>query len=246
MKKYDYDFKISVVEAYKNGLNYKEIREKFHVTKTCFYDWLKLYNTKVHQKEKTFTYKQYEELQKKFEKISRELEIIKLSHCFADSPRKQKEEAIERLIDKFPIKEMCRVLDLPVGTFYNYHLRRVDTTQNQIRDECLKEEIIKIFNESGQRFCAPKIATKLSELGIKTTKEKVSNLMKQMGIKSKQCKKRTFEKKQGKLASCKNYLNRHFEQSEPNKFWVGDVTTIFIKNNKFYLCVNPPLCFPSA
>ena len=101
MKKYDYDFKISVVEAYKNGLNYKEIREKFHVTKTCFYDWLKLYNTKVHQKEKTFTYKQYEELQKKFEKISRELEIIKLSHCFADSPRKQKEEAIERLIDKF-------------------------------------------------------------------------------------------------------------------------------------------------
>lgn len=237
MKKYDYDFKISVVEAYKNGLNYKEIREKFHVTKTCFYDWLKLYNTKVHQKEKTFTYKQYEELQKKFEKISRELEIIKLSHCFADSPRKQKEEAIERLVDKFPIKEMCRVLDLPVGTFYNYHLRRVDTTQNQIRDEYLKEEIIKIFNESGQRFCAPKIATKLSELGIKTTKEKVSNLMKQMGITSKQCKKRTFEKKQGKLTSCKNYLNRHFEQSEPNKFWVGDVTTIFIKNNKFYLCV---------
>ena len=246
MKKYDFDFKISVVEAYKNGLNYKEIREKFHVTKTCFYDWLKLYNTKVHQKEKTFTYKQYEELQKKFEKISRELEIIKLSHCFEDSPRKQKEEAIERLVDKFPIKEMCRVLDLPVGTFYNYHLRRVDTTQNQIRDEYLKEEIIKIFNESGQRFCAPKIATKLSELGINTTKKKVSNLMEQMGIKSKQCKKRTFEKKQGKLASCKNYLNRHFEQSEPNKFWVGDVTTIFIKNNKFYLCVNPPLCFPSA
>lgn len=32
MKKYDFDFKISVVEAYKNGLNYKEIREKFHVT----------------------------------------------------------------------------------------------------------------------------------------------------------------------------------------------------------------------
>lgn len=47
-----FDFKISVVEAYKNGLNYKEIREKFHVTKTCFYDWLKLYNTKVHQKKK--------------------------------------------------------------------------------------------------------------------------------------------------------------------------------------------------
>ena len=45
MNKYDFDFKISGVEAYKNGLNYKEIREKFHVTKTCFYDWLKLDQT---------------------------------------------------------------------------------------------------------------------------------------------------------------------------------------------------------
>ena len=133
-------------------------------------------------------------MQKKFEKVSRELEIIKLSHCFTDSPRKQKEEAIEKLMDKFPVKEMCRVLNLPTGTFYNYHLRRVKITQNQIRDKYLKGEILKIFNESGQRFGAPKITAKLSTLGIKTTKSKVSNLMKQMNIKSKQCKKRTFEK----------------------------------------------------
>ena len=43
------------------------------MTKTCFYDWLKLYNTKVHQKEKTFTYKQYEELQKGFIKFQENL-----------------------------------------------------------------------------------------------------------------------------------------------------------------------------
>ena len=42
--------------------------------------------------------------------MTRELEIIKLSHCFPDSPRRQKEEAIENLIDKFPVKVMCRVL----------------------------------------------------------------------------------------------------------------------------------------
>lgn len=65
MKKYDFDFKISVVEAYKNGLNYKEIREKFHVTKTCFYDWLKLYNTKVHQKEKNFYIQAIQRIAKK-------------------------------------------------------------------------------------------------------------------------------------------------------------------------------------
>ncbi len=237
MKKYTIKFKEIIIKEYKNGTSYKEIKEKYNVPKTCLYDWLKLYSIKVHKDEKIFTYKQYEDLQKKFEKVSRELEIIKLSHCFADSPRKQKEEAIEKLMDKFPVKEMCRVLNLPTGTFYNYHLRRVKITQNQIRDEYLKSEILKIFNESGQRFGAPKITAKLSTLGIKTTKSKVSNLMKQMNIKSKQCKKRTFEKSQGKLPYCKNYLKREFKQTAPNKFWVGDITAIFIKNNKFYLCV---------
>ena len=34
--KYDYDFKISVVEAYKNDLTYKEIRENFMWLKLVF------------------------------------------------------------------------------------------------------------------------------------------------------------------------------------------------------------------
>lgn len=238
MQKFKKEFKEKVINEYRNGLNYKEIKQKYGVSKTCLYDWLKLYPIKVHKNENTFTYKQYEDLQKKFEKVFRELEIIKQSHCFANSPRKQKEEAIEKLMDKFPVKEMCRVLNLPTGTFYNYHLRRVKITQNQIRDEYLKDEILKIFNESGQRFGAPKITAKLSKLGIKTTKSKVSNLMKQMNIKSKQCKKNKHLKKtQSKLTYCRNYLKRQFEQTAPNKFWVEDITAIFIKNNKFYLCV---------
>ena len=36
MNKYDYDFKISVAEAYKNGLTYKEIRENFMWLKLVF------------------------------------------------------------------------------------------------------------------------------------------------------------------------------------------------------------------
>lgn len=48
-------------------------------------------------------------------------------------------------MDKFPVKEMCRVLNLPTGTFYNYHLRRVKITQNQIRDEYLKVKFLKFL-----------------------------------------------------------------------------------------------------
>ena len=34
-----------------------------------------------------------------------------------------------------------------------------------------------------------------------------------------------------------NKLKREFIQNEPNKFWVGDVTEVRVKMNKFYLCV---------
>lgn len=77
---------------------------------------------------------------------------------------------------KFHVKEMCRVLKLPTGTFYNYHLRRVKISQNQISDEMLKGEIMKIYNESEGRFGASKIQAKLETRGIKTTKQKFHRL----------------------------------------------------------------------
>lgn len=73
MKKYTIKFKEKIISEYKNGISYNEVREKYNVPKTCLYDWLKLYNIKVHKDEKIFTYKQYEDLQKKFEKVSRDL-----------------------------------------------------------------------------------------------------------------------------------------------------------------------------
>ena len=100
--------------------------------------------------------------------------------------------AVENLLGKFHVKEMCRVLKLSTGIFYNYHFRRVEITQNQIRDEMLKEEIMKIYNESEGRFGASKIQAKLENQGIKTTQTKVSSLMFQMNIKSKQCRKKLF------------------------------------------------------
>lgn len=76
MQHFTKEFKETIINEYKNGKSYKVIRKKHNVPKTCLYDWLKLYSIRVHKNEKVFTYKQYEDLQKKFEKVSREIEII--------------------------------------------------------------------------------------------------------------------------------------------------------------------------
>ena len=105
-----------------------------------------------------YTVSDYIHLKNKYDKKVRELEIMKLTHCFEDSPRQQKLEAVEQLFGEYPLKEICRVIDLPTSTFYNYHFRRVRETQIAQRDKILKEHIKRIFEESEGRLCGNKSA----------------------------------------------------------------------------------------
>lgn len=238
MKRYTHEFKEKVVKEFIEGKSCKNICSQYKIPKSCLYDWLKLYKVRTNKRAyESFTYKQFLDLQRELEKTRQELAIIKLSHCFADSPRKEKEKAIERLLDTFPVKTMCLVLDLPKGTFYNYHLRRVKITQYEKHDDFLKTEIHKIFEESNHRFGASKITAKLKSQGVRVSEQKVVKLMQILNLKSKQCKRRSFTPQESKVPFRKNYLKQQFTQTEPNKYWVGDVTMIRVGLNKFYLCV---------
>lgn len=54
-----------------------------------------------------------------------------------------------------------------------------------------------------------------------------------MNIKSKQSRKRSFNKQENKLSFCKNILNQNFNQSEPNKYWVSDITEVRVSKISF-------------
>ena len=47
---------------------------------------------------------------------------------------------ISNLYGAFPVKAMCRLMNVNHSTFYNYHFRRVRTTQNELNDDILKEK----------------------------------------------------------------------------------------------------------
>ncbi|MDY0139717.1 MAG: hypothetical protein RBR50_08450, partial [Candidatus Izemoplasmatales bacterium] len=49
-----------------------------------------------------------------------ELEIYKNLGCFPSSNRKIKLEAIKEHYEVYPVKTMCRMLDVNTGTFYNH------------------------------------------------------------------------------------------------------------------------------
>lgn len=233
--KYTKDLKNVILGECNKGLNKCEICKRFNIPKSTIYHWLK--NTK-NIENTNITYLDYYKLNNKYKNKCIELEILEKLHCFKDSTTKEKEIAISKFVGVYPIKTMCRVLDLPKGTFYNFHLRRKQVTYNQIRDEQLKKEIYRVFKVSDERFGAKKIWIKLSVEGINTTLNKVQKLMKLLNLHSRQNLRKIESIKQKDNSQYYiNKLKRVFNQTEPNKYWVSDVTELQVKRNKFYLCV---------
>lgn len=238
MKRYTEENKFEIINLYKKGAKVNEINGDYGISRATIYNWLKESKAiNIKAKDKGITLANYENLQKQLKRKTLEFKIFQDLHCFKDATIKEKEIAISKFVDVYPIKTMCRLLDIPKGTFYNYHLRRKMLTQNQIRDEQLKQEIYKIFKESDERFGAKKILSKLRINGFNTTLHKVQSLMKQLNIRSRQSLRKSELIVKNNSQFYANKLQRLFNQAEPNKYWVSDVTEVRVGVNRFYLCV---------
>lgn len=222
-----YDYKISG--------DIKSILVKYKISKSTLYNWLKL--EKILKSSKEITEGDYNQLNKNYLREKLKLEIFEKLHCFKDSSTIEKQKAISKFYNIYPMKLMCNLLDISTGTVYNYYFRRKNNTQYKKRDEELKKEIYKIYIKSGKRFGAKKIEAKLRINGINTTLHKVQTLMKLLNIQSIQKIRKKNEAPNNNSKYYVNKLKRIFNQTAPNKFWVGDVTELRVGKNKFYLCV---------
>lgn len=223
-----------IINEINEGCQVCAICKRYNISKATVYNYLN--QDKRLKGCKDITYNNYVALQRELLKVKLEIEIYENLHCFKDATTKEKEIAISKYVGVYPIKTMCRVLDIPKGTFYNYHLRRKQITQYQIRDEQLKQEIYKIFKDSGERFGAKKIEAKLRANGINTTLHKVQTLMKLLNIKSTQQINKIEESRKDNSQYYVNKLKRLFNQDAPNKYWASDITEMRVRRNKFYLC----------
>lgn len=135
------------------------------------------------------------------------------------------------------IHTLCDALCISRDTFYNYIFRRKEVTVYDKRREEMREHIQAVFEESRQRFSANKITAVLSERGIKTTPKYVAELMREMGIASIVISSKKEYKKHLRLTKKQNHLQRQFQVSEPNRFWVSDVTCFKINDKYNYVCM---------
>ena len=74
-----------------------------------------------------------------------ELEIWNQCTCFKKVSLSEKYDDMLKLVPKYGVHAVCKVLDVPRGTYYNRLLRSPDKTQLEEKDEKLKLIIIIIY-----------------------------------------------------------------------------------------------------
>ena len=144
--------KREIIKRFKKGESVLELVLSTGIAKSTINDWLRETRLKIEDDDLKTLKKKYGTLADEYDKLVIELDIYKNLRCLPTSCRKIKLEAIKEHYEVYPVKTMCRILNVNVGTFYNHLKRKVNETVYEINDKMLKPEIERIFYLSNETF----------------------------------------------------------------------------------------------
>ena len=139
--------KKKIIKEFKKGETTNNLVKKYNIPKSTVNDWLRNVRLKIEDDTIRTLSNKYSKLYTEYEKVSLELEIYQKLNCLPTMDRITKLNAIEEHQDIFPLKTMCRILNVDSSTALNHIKRRVKTTTYEINDEMLKPLILDIFNK---------------------------------------------------------------------------------------------------
>ena len=99
---------------------------------------------------------------------------------------------------------------------------------SQIRD---------IFQDSGERYGAPRVHAELQAQGVRIARKRVARLMRENRLRPPRRKKRppiTTDSRHG-YGIAPNLLQRAFEADRPNTIWLADITYVATNEGWLYL-----------
>ncbi len=136
---------------------------------------------------------------------------------------------IQANLDKYTVKQMCKVLKFPRSTYYAA-VNHVPSKREQEFNE-FSNQVLSVYLEFKKRYGAIKIQKELNSRGISCSVKRVQRHMRRLEIKSIVVKKYQYQKNQGSVPDDKeNILNRDFEADTVFKKLVTDITYIHVKN----------------
>jgi transposase InsO family protein len=128
------------------------------------------------------------------------------------------------------VEPICSVLPIAPSTYYEHLAKRADTARlsdRARRDEALRPEIFRVFEENWRVYGVRKIWQQLSREGFDVARCTVARLRKGMGIQGIIRGKPHRTTIQDKKAPCPlDKVNRQFRVPAPNMLWVSDFTYV--------------------
>ena len=131
---------------------------------------------------------------------------------------------VEERRDAFGVEPICRVLGVPVSTFY---ARRSGVPSGrELADRELLVEIEAARVGYRRVYGARKTWKELRRRGIDVGRDRVARVMRSAGIEGtpRGGKKRTTIPNEAAVESARDLLHRDFNATRPNEKWVADVT----------------------
>lgn len=137
---------------------------------------------------------------------------------------------------RWPIRTMCRVLEVSDSGYYDWRRRHDSNSGDRLSDGCALAHIRAIYREAKGEYGWPRIYQEMLQRGLKIGKERVRLLMKQHRIRAR-TKRRfviTTDSNHG-LAVAPDMVDRQFNPDAPNTLWTGDITYLPTEEGWLYL-----------
>jgi len=138
--------------------------------------------------------------------------------------------------DQFPLKRLCRVLQINRSSYYSWRSSKPGKRAQENAE--LLREIKIIFKQSRQTYGSPRITRELHRRGYPCSRARVARLMAKNGIYAKTKRKfKVTTNSRHKYTASPNLLEQDFSSDAPNKVWVSDITYIRTMAGWLYLTV---------
>ena len=142
---------------------------------------------------------------------------------------------IETRRERFGVEQVCRVLEVPVSTFYARRSRV--PSARELADQALLERIGEARSGYRRAYGARKTWKELRRRDVVAGRDQVARVMRQNGLEGKRRggKKRTTIPDETAVERARDLLQRDFTAKAPNEKWVCDLTYIRTWNGFVYL-----------
>jgi putative transposase len=138
--------------------------------------------------------------------------------------------------EDFPVRLMCRVLDVSSSGFYDW-LERPESPR-AVENRALVAKIQAIHGDSRRTYGSPRVHASLQDAGYRIGRNRVARLMRNNAIRAKTKRKfRVTTDSRHDHPVAPNRLDRQFEVAAPNTVWIADISYIPTREGWLYLAV---------